>query len=245
MNELKLYENVVIGNFLYGLGATIRAKSSDMIVSSVNLLQQTPIDKSLGDVLLEFPEVVRLIEFKRPQNRSGKERENVERLRIAISNQKGNFLEISKSVHWFVETNPEKETFVSHIVPYIDAYSNDKSRYNSLEQFIQLVAEDAVNNQNRFSPKEVRAYLDLVELTFAGEKSGAGGLIFAINEKGVLQFVELSDMSQLKLQHRDFVQEVYRKFELNCKLMLAYEESLNQEPQIKKSLRRSGPSLGR
>lgn len=62
---MKLYENIVIGNFLYGLGYSVGTKKGgNEVFSVVNLLQQTPADKELGDVLLEFPGVVKLIEFK-------------------------------------------------------------------------------------------------------------------------------------------------------------------------------------
>ncbi len=69
---MKLYENVVIGNFLYGLGVSVGAQLRGHILpASVNLLQQTPEDKALADVLLSFPGTLRLIEFKSADNRSG------------------------------------------------------------------------------------------------------------------------------------------------------------------------------
>jgi hypothetical protein len=46
---MKLYENVVIGNFLFSLGFAISAKSkTNTILTSINLLQQTPADKLLA-----------------------------------------------------------------------------------------------------------------------------------------------------------------------------------------------------
>ena len=85
ISKLNLYENVVIGNFLYGLGFAVRAKSNGGIVPSiVNLLQQTPANKQLTDVLLEFPGVVRLIEFKQRSNRANKEKTRIEQLNAAI-----------------------------------------------------------------------------------------------------------------------------------------------------------------
>lgn len=68
---MKLYENVVIGNFLYGLGVSIGGRlKSGYLPGAVSLLQQTPEDKALGDVLLDFPGTLRLIEFKAQANRS-------------------------------------------------------------------------------------------------------------------------------------------------------------------------------
>lgn len=43
---LSPYENVIIGNFIYGLGL-VMGKNPRQIDSCVNLLQQTPLDKVL------------------------------------------------------------------------------------------------------------------------------------------------------------------------------------------------------
>ncbi|MDP6008078.1 hypothetical protein ACLHT5_11360 [Pseudomonas aeruginosa] len=64
---MKLYENITIGNFLFALGYAIRdlqQGSKSAAVGSVNLLQQTPADRLLADVLLNFGGVARLLEFK-------------------------------------------------------------------------------------------------------------------------------------------------------------------------------------
>lgn len=60
---LDVYENVVIGQFLFGLGVKMGSRNSD--ATSVSLFQQTPSDASVGDVLVKNPGVVRVIEFKR------------------------------------------------------------------------------------------------------------------------------------------------------------------------------------
>ena len=53
---MKLYENIVIGNFLYGLGFAIAKRTASCdFPSIVNLLQQTPDDAVLGDLLFKAP----------------------------------------------------------------------------------------------------------------------------------------------------------------------------------------------
>jgi hypothetical protein len=54
---MKLYENVVIGHFLFALGFHTHrvAPASGTLPVMINLLQQTPEDKNLGDVLLQLP----------------------------------------------------------------------------------------------------------------------------------------------------------------------------------------------
>lgn len=61
---LSPFENIIIGNFLFGLGLVMGNKPRQ-VDACVNLLQQTPLDKVLGDVMLQFPGSWRLIEFKR------------------------------------------------------------------------------------------------------------------------------------------------------------------------------------
>ena len=61
---LSPYENVIIGNFLYALGLAM-GRQSMPVDGCVNLLQQTPADPALGDLMLQFPGVWRLVEFKR------------------------------------------------------------------------------------------------------------------------------------------------------------------------------------
>ncbi|BAN34093.1 conserved hypothetical protein [Sulfuricella denitrificans skB26] len=209
---MKLYENIVIGNFLYGLGFAVRARTTTGLVPSViNLLQQTPADKELADVLLEFPGVIRLIEFKQLNNKSNKEKTRHEQLTAAIGGGT-RMAEVSRAIHWFVETHPENKTFISRIVPYLDAYPQDKQQH-SLAQFISSIAEDVVNGQNTFSPKELRGYLSLVARCQGSGSVSTGGLLLAINAKGDINFVELTDMMQLRLQHKNFVAEIKANME--------------------------------
>ncbi|BCA64663.1 hypothetical protein [Fluviibacter phosphoraccumulans] len=70
---MKLYGNIVIGNFLYGLGFVIaKPTASCDFPSIVNLLQQTPDDAVFGDHLFKAPGMLRIIEFKQRSNMYGK-----------------------------------------------------------------------------------------------------------------------------------------------------------------------------
>ena len=81
---MPIYENLVIGNFLYALGLKIGARQHDYLIPdlTVNLIQQTPIDFVLGDVLLVGPRAVALLEFKREANREGHRKEQSKLLKI-------------------------------------------------------------------------------------------------------------------------------------------------------------------
>ncbi|MEM7593468.1 MAG: hypothetical protein AAF383_18475 [Cyanobacteria bacterium P01_A01_bin.83] len=232
MHQVKLYENVVIGNFLYGLGSTVRAKSkSDIVASSVNLLQQTPADKELADVLLEFPGVVRLIEFKQSNNNSIKEKTKLEHLKAMIGvNER--LTNISKSIHWFVEITPKNKTFVSRIVPYLyleDDLQNE-NQYK-LEEFIEDIAEEAINAKNLFKRDELRYYLQLVKKINNKDTNSTSGILLSINSEGKLFFIELTDMLQLRLLDRDYIKNVELRYER--------ENTLNREYSQQQELDRS------
>jgi hypothetical protein len=223
---LKLYENVVIGNFLYALGAAVQAKSnSNIALSAVSLLQQTPADKELGDILLEFPGVIRLIEFKSLDNKSPNERARHFQLTSAIGEDK-NLIMLSKSIHWFVGTVPKEQMFDSYILPYLEAYSGENSRY-SLERFIEVTAEEAVRGEGRFSREALRYYLSLIAHCQGSGKINTGALLLSIDTAGNINYVVLRDMMELRLQHRDFVREITinRQRELEHKIERELEKS--------------------
>jgi hypothetical protein len=81
-----IYENLVIGNFLYALGLKIGARRHDYLAPdlAVHLTQQTPLDIVLGDVLLTGPRAVALLEFKRAAARRSKERSKLVKIEDAL-----------------------------------------------------------------------------------------------------------------------------------------------------------------
>ncbi|HHH8880193.1 TPA: hypothetical protein ACP3ZD_006291, partial [Pseudomonas aeruginosa] len=115
---MKLYENITIGNFLFALGYAIRdlqQGSKSAAVGSVNLLQQTPADRLLADVLLNFGGVARLLEFKAEGARLDKEIGKHEGLKQVIEDQ--GLSEISREVHWYVETKATEDSLGLLSVP--------------------------------------------------------------------------------------------------------------------------------
>jgi hypothetical protein len=232
---LKLYENVVIGNFLYGLGLAVGAKANTSVIPSiVSLLQQTPADKLLCDLLLEFPGVVRLIEFKTRENKSKKEIRKHSLLKISIGDDK-KIIKLAKSTHWFIETDPDKNSnnFISRIVPYLDAYPEDEFS-DSLEHFIEKTAEDVINNNTAFSQEDLKYYLSLVAGCQGAGEVNTGGLLLVIDSSGGLRFVELTDMMQLRLQHKEFVKEVALKSQQLIEADRMQVEEISQELHIYK-----------
>lgn len=59
-----IYENIYIGHFIYACGR-VSGQHSSRHYESVNLLQQTPGDKLLGDLMMSEGVRCLLVEFKR------------------------------------------------------------------------------------------------------------------------------------------------------------------------------------
>lgn len=200
----KLYENVVIGNFLYALGFAVRARRpTGVTVSVVNLLQQTPDDRLLGDLLLTFPGMVRLIEFKAEGNRSTKERARHGVLKSALSSEP-RLEPVSRKVHWYVETAPSlREAVKARIVPYLDAFPAGQGEYARLETFIQALAQDIAGGRPT-DPSAEAGYLEFVRLTLGEGELGSGGLLLSADADGTLHYAQLLDLGELRLKHREW-----------------------------------------
>ncbi|MDC9588370.1 hypothetical protein PSI23_03325 [Xenorhabdus sp. XENO-10] len=201
---MKLYENVVIGNFLYGLGVSIGGRlKSGYIPGAVGLLQQTPEDTALGDVLIAFPGTLRLIEFKAKGNYSTKEVERYQKLSVILQ-RKPQMEIISRRVHWYVETAPSRlsgvETFFS---PYLDAFDTKihKRQPYALERFINSVVDDAISQRDHERPQIEKDYLKLVRWCQGVEETGAGALIVIVGSGGSMEFVALEDLMELNMSY--------------------------------------------
>ncbi len=203
---MKLYENVVIGNFLYALGYNVRAHwGANTLPSIVSLLQQTPTDSQLADVLIEQPGVMFLLEFKQSNNRSGKEKAKRLLLQRAVSKEAKWVGELSRDVHFHVETSAASGRLDSKVLPYLDAelsYGGD-----SLEVFVQKVTRSMPAVPGKWSEDRLRFYLSKVADCALEDVSGGGGLLCKVDATGCLTFAELIDLRQLRLQHSQYIQQ--------------------------------------
>lgn len=200
---MKIYENIIIGNFLFSLGYAVRSRqSSDAQCGVVNLLQQTPVDKLLGDVLLDFSGVVRLIEFKNEKNNSSKEEARHRKLSIALNHR--HWEPISRSVHWYIETGARSDNLVAKIVPYLDLL-DAQAKESRLEGFIENLAEEIVNSRQEFSRKAIHEYLSLVRETQGGGVVGTGDLLLLAEPNGKLYYVPMFDLMELRIKDRELI----------------------------------------
>lgn len=228
---MKVYENITIGNFLFTLGYTIRSKqNSTTLTGSINLLQQTPADKFLGDVLLDFTGVVRLLEFKVQGAHMSKEQEKHGALKVAV--QARGLEPISREVHWYVETKATQESLRLRTVPYLDAFPRHREeKIQSLEDLVQSIATDVASQRRPYTIVQIREYLLCVRTANGTSSVGTGGLLLLAEPSGRLQFAVLEDIQELNMSHSHWVSEKGKQMERDSQWTLNRDlnEDLNRE----------------
>lgn len=233
---MDIYENVLIGNFLFALGAAMgaKAKGNRTPPLSVNLLQQTPLDQNVGDVMLRGARVLRLIEFKRDANDSVKERNKLEQLRSGLQQPiNADLVPISHEVHWFVKSF--NEPFEVAICPYLDMerLAKSDSTADALSHFIDGMVSDAMREGDELDERYSH-YLQLVSFCNGKESGSSGGLIVSIDADGKLNYAVIENLNELSL-------ELARYQELFEQRLSEQVLELSQQRQ----LQRSGPSMER
>lgn len=231
---MKLYENITIGNFLFSLGYSIRDKeggSPTGIAGSVNLLQQTPADQLLGDVLLDFCGVVRLLEFKAEGANLKKELGKHAGLKRIIEDRR--LSEISREVHWYIETKATPDSLELLTTPYLDAFPRDKNpRNRRLEDLVQSTAEAIATQQTKFTGAQITQYLLAIKTVSGKTSSGTGGLLLLAEPGAALRFAPLEDLLELNLTHRQWVNERFADAERNHELMVQREHEKQQSKEL-------------
>jgi hypothetical protein len=209
------YENVFVGNFLYGLGLALGIKlQGKELPSCVSLLQQTPADHMLGDVLANFAGTVLLYEFKRSRGNEKKERNKAEKLRIILK-QSPELHDVSRFVHWYVVSQPATADTEPQIRlgPYIDIGTGAGSESCLLKDYVNNLAELVVSDdRTTFDTRLVKEYLRTVAALSDSDQGAVGGMVVAIDGSGAIRYVLVDDIRDLALQHsRHLAQEAQRQ----------------------------------
>lgn len=207
---LSPYENVIIGNFLYALGLAM-GRQSMPVDGCVNLLQQTPADPALGDLMLQFPGVWRLIEFKRDGGDQKKEDQKRSIFLAATNPRRGMayLREVSKQVHWYADPQESHEQFNLRVRPYLDPQDDLAIPMMS---FAQDIVEQAC--LGRFTDEdELADYMAIIK-TFAGARRfSAAGLLVGVSAAatgssgsgasgGGITYLPVSDFTDLRATAR-------------------------------------------
>lgn len=199
------YENVVIGNFLYGMGLSLGSRAGHAApLASINNTQQTPLDPMLADVWVTFPGVCRLLEFKRNDvSKESRQKDLDKRDALAIGlADTPELLAVSRRVHAFVEVaGSATEGIDVRLTPFIDFDQRDAERL-TLAQYIDRFTNEALEPSSAEpSREEVSRYLNLVAELAKDSDASTGGLMVHVTEDGVLHYIPLADIRDLDMQY--------------------------------------------
>jgi hypothetical protein len=159
---MTVYENVVIGNFLFEFGYRLGVADAQLEEEvsqadtqleplSINLLQQTNEDRSLADVLIANAAFGRLIEFKRKRNISDKELLKRKHLEDGLNaHEAGDSLSrTSHQTHWYINIDDgtkRKPRFEVTAAPYLEF--PDESSYISFDDFMDKSVKGALDEND-------------------------------------------------------------------------------------------------
>jgi hypothetical protein len=190
------YENVFIGNFLYMLGLRLGLEMQNRAPAScVNLLQQTPADKKVGDLMLEFAGAVRIVEFKRVEASLDKELEKLHQLRQVLPEE----LEVlSRDLHAFVLTHDDGSLENAEVRPYIDFNSGVPAGSNA-KAFLDALVADVKAGRPKYKGVQIKRYLDILG-NWSDVSSGTSGFIVAVDSDGTVHQLPIEDFRELRLQ---------------------------------------------
>ncbi|WP_157750865.1 hypothetical protein [Janthinobacterium svalbardensis] len=230
--KMDIYENIVIGNFLYGLGLAMGgAYQTRQLPLSVNLLQQTPLDRGAGDVLVRGSCVMRLLEFKRSANDDDKEESKLIHLQRSLSNSvNSDLIPVSREVHWFIRSRSECGNLDLQISPYLDFNKIVESKIN-FGEFIGEMVKEAIGATDDRSAIFSR-YLRILAESQGSIKGSSGGLIVSVDDSGLIKYVVVEDLREIGLK-LDRLQEIYR------------QRQLERQQQYEKQWTRSLPGIQR
>lgn len=215
-----IYENVFIGNFIFILGAEVGMalrEQNKAIPMCINLLQQTPVDKFLGDMLADFPGCSFLIEFKRDRNNDEKEKTKLVALRKELKNN-SEMENISRLAHWFIQIKDCKDSLKTNVVPYLDMEQVKlELEPKTFEVFIKEIVIKIINMPNAndvkkvgVSSSEMTEYLKVLKKAYGSKKGTIGGIIINLSKDGALRYAVVNDIFKT---HEKIIEEYQKQRE--------------------------------
>lgn len=188
------YENIYIGAFIYSMGYIAGIEGIKNTVT-LNLYQQTPKDKTLGDLFTNWGGKNFLVEFKRSKKHIKNElRKENKAIYIEYLNNEADRSIINKSRRGHFLSFPVFEEL--HFSIYMDANNSAIKSWN----IEVLVRNLNYNNGNvGLSFNEFKDYLDVLN-KYSNEKvdtSSVSGIIVNISENNEIRFVQFQNLNVL------------------------------------------------
>ncbi len=217
MNDT-VYENILIGNFLYFLGyqsclihhqnkqekpEKVSANSAQKtpakdVHRAINLFQQTPTDRLLGDVHLNFGGRNLLIEFKAFNNESDTKENNkreslIDKIKQLEPNERKDMLSFSHKCHYLgYQSDPER--FTLDFVKYVDL----QSKFPPCEM-LSFSNKILTDNDTGVERDNFKRYLEILKaaLVKSGRSFSTAGIHINISDDDQFTFTICSSIEEL------------------------------------------------
>lgn len=197
------YENIVIGNFLYGLGLSLGSKAgASAPLGTIANTQQTPLDPILADVWLTYPGICRLLEFKRIEADMSKDRDKRDALADCLAEDVA-LTKVSRQIHWFAQIHAHPKNAIElKLIPYLDFNSAAAKKIPLADYISTLVSSALKPSTDEPSAAEVSRYLRSLGELSSMSSASSGGLMVHVNENGNLRYIQLDDIRDLNMQRQ-------------------------------------------
>ena len=183
------YENIQIGYFLYALGYHVSKNGYHISKFSPNLMQQTPLDKDLGDLLINSTSKCILIEFKRSIDEVKNEIDKKNDIVKCIREKGFEEIKLSAKCHLLAIGDYDDEKLEFLFMPYIMMLVSEEFRkYN--------IFEDIVKGEIGIKRDDFIRYYNHMKTCKPDPSPGGctGCLLIEIAENGSIYSYALKDM---------------------------------------------------
>lgn len=196
------YENILLGNFILTLGYLAGKRGIKLNQTVLQLLQQTPDDKTVGDLFANLQGRNFIFEFKRNESQVKSEFTKPQRFELLAALKRPSAklaAEVSYRCHFMCFPIKSTTTTLS-FMPYAsiqDAKSQDRQRSSELSPFCEKLL--ALDPGFGVSYKRFSEYLDILA-RFTDDSGGGGGgagAIMNISDSGEITIVEVDNLRVL------------------------------------------------
>jgi len=189
------YENVYLGNFIFALGYFAASDRDDLSNKAIQLVQQTPDEKELSDLFINWGGRSFIFEFKRNESKIKSElsKEPKKKLNLAIRNDENiAYKLLSYQGHWLAYGIDSGLRFIR----YASLHENKPDGVN-LSRFCKaLLARPRVSGLG-LEYGELKTYLSFIGKVTDTDSEGCGGFILNISEDGNLNMIPFESVKVL------------------------------------------------
>lgn len=109
-------------------------------------------------------------------------------------------------MHWSIELDSDSAVSAVQVTPVLDALQETRNASSlSLDQFAQAFAEAALGGEPRVTEEDYQIYLSLMARCSGYLQPRSSRLLISANSDGGVRYVELSEITQLSLSHREYL----------------------------------------